>query len=384
MQILNKELCCGCSACASVCPHKCITMVADDGGFRYPVVDEKKCIACHLCEKVCPIQNQNIDMRESKAYAAHSMDDKIRATSSSGGIFTHLAEMVISAGGVVFGATMSEDCKSVHHIMIDSEKQITLLRGSKYLESCVDNAYVQVKERLEQKQYVLFSGTPCQVEGLRNFLKKDYKNLFTVDIICHGVPSPKAWEKYVEYRENCAGAPAQRTFFRHKKYGWKMYAVLFEFSNNTAYRKTLNNDLYMQIFLSDLCLRPSCYSCSFKKINRVSDITLGDFWGCESICPELDDDKGLSLVITHSEKGEQMLYALTNAIKMTEVELNLALKSNPAMVKSPCKPQKYDMFMQNDLQDVTAWAKYLKKYPFAKKLRLQARMFYNIIKHRKS
>lgn len=338
--------CCGCSACAQACPKGCITMQADGEGFLYPVIDENTCIACGACEHVCPIKNISPEPTgEPDAYAAYSKNTEQRLESSSGGVFSLLAEEILQNSGVVFGAAMSEDCRKAQHIAVERQEDLWKLRGSKYLQSEIGSTYRQAENALKQGRRVLFSGTPCEIEGLHRYLRREYENLLCVDLICHGAPSAKLWEKYVSYRENCAGAAAQRTFFRHKKYGWKTFAVLFEFANNTAYEQVLSKDLFMQMFLQNLCLRPSCYDCAFKKKNRVSDITLADFWGCDSVCPELDDDKGLSLVLCHSIMGRTVFKAIEEKIVMEPVSLEKALYGNPSLVKSCKKPEQRDAFM---------------------------------------
>lgn len=341
----SKEECCGCGACAQVCPRDCIVMKEDQEGFLYPEVDKLKCVSCNLCEKSCPVILNKVSPQEPVAYAAFCKDEELRLQSSSGGIFSLLAEQILEQGGIVFGAAFDKDW-SVHHIGIERVEDLEMLRGSKYLQSRTENTYLEVKKQLLLGRKVLYSGTPCEIEGLKAYLNGEYENLYTQDLICHGSPSPKVWKKYVDYRENCAGAAAQRTFFRHKKYGWKTYAVLFEFSNNTAYEQILTKDLFMQMFLQNLCLRPSCYKCAFKKLGRQSDITLADFWGADKVVPELDDNKGCSVVLIHSEKGKRLFEMVKSQMTYKKVELSDALLGNPSMTKSCEKTPKRDAFMQ--------------------------------------
>ncbi len=347
LKLKDKAQCCGCASCAQVCPKHCITMQADDEGFLYPQIDQEKCAHCGLCEKSCPVLNvQPEEEGKPKAYAAYSKNEDQRQCSSSGGIFSLLAEQILNAGGVVIGAEMAEDCRSVRHVAIESKDELYRLQGSKYQQSQTGMIYARAKQYLTEGRQVLFSGTPCQVEGLKSYLKKGDANLLCVDLICHGAPSPKLWAKYVDYREKRAGAQVRRTFFRHKKYGWKAYAVLLEFSNNTVYEQTLQTDSYMQMFLQNICLRPSCYQCQFKKMHRVSDITLADFWGCQSVCPEMDDDKGLSAVMVHSEKGQKAINALQDQAVWKQVDVEQVVAGNSSMVKSCEKPPMRDAFMQ--------------------------------------
>jgi coenzyme F420-reducing hydrogenase beta subunit len=371
LELKDKAQCCGCASCAQVCPKHCITMQAGDEGFLYPQIDQERCVHCGLCEASCPVLNVQPEAEgRPQAYAAYSKNEEQRQRSSSGGIFSLLAEQTLNAGGVVIGAEMAEDCRSVRHVAIESKDELYRLQGSKYLQSEIGTTYAQAKQYLAEGQKVLFSGTPCQIEGLRSYLKKDDANLLCVDLICHGAPSPKLWAKYVADREKHAGAQAQRTFFRYKKYGWKTYAVLLEFSNNTAYEQMLQKDLYMQMFLQNLCLRPSCYQCQFKKMHRVSDITLADFWGCQSVCPEMDDDKGLSAVMVHSEKGQKAIDALQDQAVWKQAAVEQVVAGNPSMVKSCEKPTMRGAFMQamDGMTIQKLGKKYLKRVPMKTKV----------------
>lgn len=242
--------CCGCEACAQRCPRGCIEMKADQEGFYYPTVNEAECIDCGLCDKVCAMQVKT-DLNENvmpKAYVAFAKDNEIRKKSSSGGLFTVLASAVIKQNGCVFGAVMSEDCKTVFHAKAQNQQELEAMCGSKYVQSRILDTYKCVEQELIKCRMVLFSGTPCQVEGLKAYLDRDYQNLICIDLICHGVPSPKLWKKYVAHREHCAGASVRRTFFRYKKYGWKEYSVLFKFSNNMEYEHIFSRDVFGQMF----------------------------------------------------------------------------------------------------------------------------------------
>ena len=361
IEITNKKDCCGCFACANICPKSCIEMLSDNEGFLYPKVYKDKCVDCGLCEKVCPIINKpKTAENKQTALAVINKDESIRLNSSSGGVFSLLASNIIENGGVVFGAALSEDCKSASHISAQTLQELELLRGSKYVQSKIGNTYKEVKTFLENGKKVLFSGTPCQVSGLYTFLGKEYENLFTCDFICHGVPSPLVWEKYVELREKKAASKTRRTFFRHKKYGWKMYSVQFIFKNCTEYIQIINNDLYMRGFLANLYLRPSCYDCKFKGINRPSDITLADFWGVEKVCPEMYDNKGTSLLILNSDKGKKLFGLISDGTVNKEVDLNVAISFNSAAIKSVVVPQKRNDFFA-DLNSIPT-KKLFKKY----------------------
>lgn len=311
-------------------------MISDEEGFWYPQVDKDNCIKCGLCEKVCPILHkwQSDENRTTTAMAAINLNEDIRLNSSSGGIFTLIAEEIINHGGVVFGAAFAQDFKSVHHICVDNISELEKLRGSKYVQSKIGNTYKQAKDYLDKGRTVLFTGTPCQIGGLYSYLSKPYDNLFTQDIICHGVPSPTVWEKYVDEREKRAMSNTKRIVFRNKKYGWKNYSVSFDFSNNTEYIVKHHKDSFMKIFLYNVCLRPSCYACSFKRIKRQADITLGDFWGVQQVKNSMDDDKGTSIVLVHSDKGSLLLSTILMSIKYEETKLEHIKKYNPALVES--------------------------------------------------
>lgn len=345
IDIKNKEKCSGCHACYSVCPTKAIKMVEDEKGFKYPVVDQSKCVNCRLCEKVCPIINKKIVNNEPKAYSCYNKNDDIRSKSSSGGIFTLLASKILEKNGVVFGASFTNEFM-VEHIYVEKEEELYKLRGSKYLQSIIGDSYKQVKKFLEEGRYVLFTGTPCQVEGLMAYLNKKYEKLFTQDIICHGVPSPKVWKRYLEYRKIEDAEEPLEINFRNKDNGWKNYNLKFRYKEH-EYKNNQSMDKYMQAFLKNVSLRESCYNCSFKKINRLSDITLADLWGIEKINPEMFDDKGTSLVIVNSEKGKELFKEIQNEVVKEEINLNEAIKYNPSMITSSKPDKNREEFFEN-------------------------------------
>lgn len=332
IKITDKSKCCGCSACYNICPKNAIEMVEDENGFKYPVVDKEKCINCGLCEKVCPIINQKKVNNEPVAYACINKDERIRQESSSGGIFSLLAEFVLDKGGKVFGAAFDNEF-NLEHIYIEKKEELYKLRTSKYLQSNIGNTFRKVKEFLDSEKLVLFTGTPCQIEGLKAFLKKDYDNLITQDFICHGVPSPKVWRKYREYRKNTDRRSPKNINFRDKDKGWHTFSLRFDYDNK-AYSKTQNQDVFMKAFLSNLCLRDSCYNCKFKKYNRISDITLADFWGIEHINKKLDDNKGVSLVIVNSQKGQKIFDIIKERCIFESVNIDDAIKYNPSFTSS--------------------------------------------------
>lgn len=359
LKIKEKRECMGCYGCFNICPQDCISMESDIEGFWYPEVDYDKCIKCGLCVEVCPIIHKTKVDNIPKAYACNNKDEAVRLKSSSGGVFTLVAEQVLDSGGVVFGVGFNRNFEVVHSY-IDKKEEIDCFRGSKYVQSKIGHAYDQVENFLEQGRKVLFTGTPCQISGLKSYLGKEYDNLFCMDNICHGVPSPKVWEKYVSYRKDEAGSSVQRIAFRLKNEGWKLFSVSFLFSNDTEYIKNQKKDLYMRAFLKDICLRPSCYDCKFKTLNRESDITLADFWGIQNVLPEMDDDKGTSLIFINSQEGQTMLDNIKSELEYKEVDINKAVSYNSAAIKSVNMNPNRNVFFQE--LDYLEFDKLVKKY----------------------
>lgn len=347
VNIKDKHECCGCTACISICPKDCISMSEDKEGFLYPVVDSVKCIDCGLCEKVCPVLHPLKNEAEPLVYAAINNDESIRMQSSSGGIFTLLAEYVIDRGGVVFGACFDRDWNVVHDYT-ETKEGLAKFRGSKYVQSNLGNSFSQVKTFLNSGREVLFSGTPCQVAGLKSYLRKPYSNLLAVDLVCHGVPSPEVWRKYLqetvcrEYgiKKN-KSAVNQCDYisdisFRSKDKGWKKYNIKIIFRNGKFEMMPYFENPYMNVFLSDLSLRPSCYACPAKLYNLQSDITLADFWGVNKIVPYIDDDKGCGLLLVHNKEMMNFLYRLD--CELLRQQFDSVVKYNPSMLSAVKKP----------------------------------------------
>lgn len=354
IKIIDKEQCCGCSACLHICPKNSIIFKEDKEGFLYPHVNMETCIDCGLCEKVCPVLNQNEERIPEKVYAAKHEDDEIRMKSSSGGIFTLLADQILDEGGVVFGARFNDKWEVIHDYT-ETKEGLAPFRGSKYVQSNIGNSYKQVEEFLKTGREVMFTGTPCQVAGLKKFLRKDYENLFTVDFVCHGVPSPMVWRKYLEEeiaRQGDIGKNTVLTFpkvspvvtgvnFRNKLTGWKKYSFVLNFSKasaegeqNTVLSSLFTDNAYMNAFLANLSLRPSCYACPAKAGKSGSDITIGDFWGIENVTPNIDDDKGVSLLILNNRK-----YKLADInCNIISLEVEDGIRSNPSYIYSVLEP----------------------------------------------
>lgn len=345
LKIDNKSNCCGCHACYNSCPQNAIIMEEDEKGFKYPKINENKCTNCGFCEKVCPILNKRKIANDPKAYACINKDENIRENSSSGGIFTLIAKEIINMGGVVFGTKFDSNFNVIHSYT-SLEEELYKFRGSKYVQSIIGDNYKIAKSFLEAGKYVLFTGTPCQIEGLLAYLGKKYDKLFTQDIICHGVPSPKVWRKYLDYRKHKDEDRPLSINFRNKDNGWSSFNLKFTYENK-SYKKSQVEDKYMQAFLRNVCLRDSCYKCSFKKINRLSDITLADFWGIQRVKPELYDNKGTSLVIVNSEKGKELFESIKENIIQEEVNIEEALVGNTAMLTSAVVDKNRVKFFEN-------------------------------------
>ncbi len=360
IEIKEKSKCSGCQACYNICPKNAIEMIEDEKGFKYPNVSNEKCINCGLCNKVCPIINNKKITNNPKAYACINKNEGIRMQSTSGGIFTLLATAIINKNGVVFGASFDE-MFGVHHTYSETLEGIQKFRGSKYLQSDINDTYQEVKEFLKNDRYVLFTGTPCQIEGLINFLGREYEKLYLQDIICHGVPSPKVWKLYKECREKQFDAKLDKMSFRDKSAeGWNRYHVKMNFKNNKSYDMIHNTDIYMKAFLKHLSLRESCTDCKFKKKNRLSDITLADFWGIKNIKPDMNDEKGTSLVIVNSKKGQELLDEIKDYMKYEEVDFETAIKGNPSFTKVSEPNKKSNQFFK-ELKDIN-FEELIKRY----------------------
>ena len=348
INIKDKHNCCGCSACVQACPQKCIKFDEDKQGFRYPIVNKEECIDCGFCEKVCPVINQNESNKPIKVYAAINPNEGVRMKSSSGGIFTILAENIIDEGGVVFGARFDENWE-VMHDFTETKDGLELFRGSKYVQSRIGETYKQAKEFLKNGRKVLFSGTSCQIAGLNKYLRKEYDNLLTIDVVCHGVPSPLVWREYlqqlIKHPKGVAGKNSvllslKEKFvitgisFRDKSTGWKKFGFVVRGSsaskaeqnsvlssdNSIIFHEIYDRNLFMQLFLKNLCLRPSCYKCAAKSGKSGSDLTIADFWGIANHYSEWDDDKGTSLILINNSNGAEYFKNLDVKIEETTYE----------------------------------------------------------------
>lgn len=365
IKITDKQNCCGCSACGQRCPKQCITMEEDNEGFLYPKVNTSLCIDCHLCEKVCPVINQNEIRKPLNVYAAINPEEELRQHSSSGGIFTMLAEHIIDEDGVVFGAVWDNNW-NVKHSYTESKIDLQQFRSSKYLQSIIGNSYQQAELFLKAGRKVMFTGTPCQIAGLLHFLRKPYINLLTVDVICHSVPSPGVWQQYLSEKMHSLKWKKQdisQISFRNKQTGWKSYSFVIERKNSDSYSELGSRNPFMQGFIADLYTRPSCIACPAKQLKSGSDITLGDFWGINTLKSELDDDKGVSAVTVNTLKGKEALLAVdANLYDMSYEEL---IKRNPSMVRSASMQKKRNKFFEAESVLFEVKVKKLTAVPFS-------------------
>ncbi len=326
----SKDECAGCNACLNICPENAITMLADDEGFLYPHTDEELCSQCGLCQQICPFKSSfkikgNYDV--PKVYAVKHRDDQVRMNSSSGGMFTAISDYVLGIGGVVYGAAFDNQYMVCHQKAVTTEER-NRFRGSKYVQSDLNDVFADIKAELKTGQTVLFTGTPCQNAGLSAFLMKKYENLILCDIVCHGTPSPLLWYEYVGFLEKRNKSKLKSYSFRHKGIGWRGYNVKAVFEDGNSKLNTPEVLTYTSIFGSDLALRSSCYNCKFANLHRPSDITIADFWGIERSMPDFDDNKGVSLVLINSPKGKNLFGNLAEQIELRPSNTRECLQHN--------------------------------------------------------
>lgn len=348
----EKEKCVGCTACASVCPVKAIVMKPDEEGFLYPNVDEECCIHCGQCEKVCPVMNPAKKPEgKRRTFLVRTKDADILKQSTSGGFATPLAQWVLKNGGSVCAAAYDEEFRVVHRLFTGENADISSIRGSKYVQSDLGSSFQIVQSLLKDEKTVLFVGTPCQVAGLKGFLKKEYEKLITVDLVCHGVPSPKLWEKYRQYQQERFGAPIQSVSFRNKTYGYHSGTMKMTFANGKEYYASGRVDGMLKAFYSDVSSRPSCYACPMKGLERCSDFTIMEGWHASVLVPGLkDDDRGYTSVVVQSVKGLKALERLQDVYDCYEVDTQKAVELDGIMVENCAKshPKRHDFYKELD------------------------------------
>lgn len=357
-ELCSKTLCTACTACYSICPKDAIDMVAGNDGFFHPVINDEKCIRCMACENACPILKKGINInryKEPSAYACWNKDELIRKESSSGGVFSAIARTIIEDGGVVSGAIYTESMK-VAHIVCNDIQGLSKLRGSKYVQSELGDTFRKIRSLLQNGKLVLFVGTPCQVEGLRSFLRKDYDNLYCCDFICHGTPSPLLFQKYIHFIEKNIHIRIKSLNFRNKKKGWQDFLRSVNNSNTILKGR---NDCYVEAFYGNFAMRESCYNCPAIGIPRKGDLTIADYWGIGTMYkfePNFEIERGVSLILVNNSKGMDLMTASEKYLHVKKGAFNEALKGNQAMVRPPYRPKSRDYFyidlVRLDFQDV--------------------------------
>lgn len=386
MSVINKvseARCCGCSACFAICPKHCISMKESKEGFLHPVAEAENCNDCGLCESVCPVLAKHSPQSPPETvFAAKLRDEVRRKQSSSGGVFSLLAESILEEGGVVCAARFASPLHLAHDFCTD-KADLPAFLGSKYVQSDMGDCFRGIKKYLSEGRKLLFAGTGCQIMGLKAFLGKKYEGLITMEVICHGVPSPALWRKYLRdicERQGIAAEELSSVEFRNKDYSWHRYCMKIKANNETIYRKNLYDDPYLKAFLANLTLRNSCHNCPAKGFVSQSDITVGDYWGVDKHHPQTDDDKGVSCLLVRNTS----LLSFFDEIKieLTPSKYEYILTSNPAMEHSALPHPKKAQYLQ-DLQS-TAFIKCTKAYtktPLPQTLKRKLRPFLSKLKH---
>ena len=369
IEIKEKKLCSGCTACASICPKKCIQMQLDEEGFLYPVIDVKCCVNCGSCENVCPIHNPVKEEKvPQKAWLVQHENEAVRLDSSAGGAFTAIATVVLEKGGVVFGAAY-DDGFQVYHTYVEDVNELQKFRNSKYVQSDLRSCFKQVKQFLKENRWVCFSGTPCQIEGLSKFLGKSYDRLLLIDVVCHGIPSPLIWNKYLEYQKVDSDKP-DNIRFRDKFYGYKYSTMSLIRNGKNVYHAGSQLDPMLRAFFSDICDRPSCYECPFKKRYRVSDLTIWDCFSVYDFDKDMDDDRGTTRVLCHTEKGTDFIQQAESVAKCKEVSPDKLVAGVKEMYESVPMNPKRAIFM-DDAKRLSGPELFGKYYPVTWKVKLK-------------
>lgn len=382
MDFLNDtKLCTGCGACANICSHGAIVMKENEKGFLKPVIDVAKCKHCGLCEKICPVINfKSENFASLKVFAFINQKENERMISSSGGVFPVFADYILKQGGIVFGAVYDSEMK-VCHTSADNSNQIKKMQGSKYVQSDTKYTYRETKSALESGRYVLYTGTPCQIAGLKSYLRHDYENLLTIDLICHGVPSRKVFEMYKKelLEENKDSGKILEINMRDKNYGWGYKSTETVKTTNSTYHTSADNNVYHNVFLSNLSINDSCLGCKFNKIPRTGDITMGDFWGVDDFDGIVNDQKGVSVVLLNSSKGKEYFERINSlqSVFAKELPLDFVIKYNTNLVASSKPHRKREKFFKDVIKGKKTLRALKKKYLTPKK-RILKRLFKTI------
>jgi len=345
-EIVDRKLCTGCTACMNNCPKGAISIKEGKDGFKYPVIVQDKCIDCGFCKRTCPVLNTKENESINKCYVGYNKDSNERLNASSGSIFSLIANYILDNNGIVVGAAF-DDNNHLKHIAVEKKEDLDPLRKSKYLQSDLDNIFKYIKEQIKTKK-VLFVGTPCQVAGIKAFIKKS-DNLITIDLFCHGAPSPKLFKKYVNELEEKNKDKLLNYDFRDKSTGWNTYSNKATFKSKEIKSLIYKNE-YMRLFLSDVALRESCYNCNFKLGNKYSDITLGDFWGVKKHYPQMYNKEGVSAIIINTETGNKIYNAIKENIKYSDCDIDKIIIGNPSLIHSSKRPNTRDEFF-NELEN---------------------------------
>ncbi len=353
---ITKSNCTGCFGCYNICPQNAIVMERDTEGFDYPKIQDEKCIKCNLCEKVCPSLNpiNNTDRyAEVKLYAAWSLDENIRLNSTSGGVFSEIAIEVIKNGGYVCGAKYNGS-HLVEHVIIHDIKELPMIRQSKYVQSNVGRVFRTIKSLLQDEKQVMFCGTPCECAGLVKFLGQKYEKLILVDFVCRGANSPKVYEMFLNELESRYQSKVKKVWFKNKTYGWNNFCTRIEFEDGQVYLENRYSDIYIRGYIeANLYMRESCSKCKYKKFPRVADITLADFWKVVIKAEGEDIDKGTSMVMVNSDKGDAIFSKIKKNIFYEDKKLDEATIGNPCIFKSAqANPNKEEFWNKIDEMNI--------------------------------
>lgn len=355
--IERRNDCSGCAACANICSKKAITLLPDKSGFLYPNINKNKCVDCSMCDAVCQIKLQSSKEKYNQEFfALINKNYEHLETSSSGGAFLAVAKYVFDNGGVVVGCAFNNELKAVHTITYNLDECIEKLCGSKYVQSEIQNTYTEAKQILKSGKLVLYVGTPCQIEGLLLFLKSKPSNLITMDLICHGVSSPLLWKMHKEYLESKIHKKINKYRFRGKKReGWALYYYYYYYGKNKCKHGSSFLDRYYFDFLEGLNYRESCYTCRYANLNRVSDITMGDFWGAEKYISGIDVNSGVSLIIINSFMGKEIINRIKDNVRLQKVSIENATKENHNLIQPTHRPEERDKYYSDCFSDFEKW-----------------------------